>query len=89
MPITSSGIVPSFIVSSASILKRETYGQLIEPIYNKWLIRERKYISDIGLDKAIPNINDKLHTIDNEIIYTYSGSQMVNPILCGPMLFMS
>jgi len=41
MPISESGIVPNFIVSTPSIMKRETYGQPIEPFYNKWLIQQK------------------------------------------------
>lgn len=43
MPISASGIVANFIVNCPSILKRETYGQAIEPLYNNWLVHNREY----------------------------------------------
>lgn len=41
MPINSIGIVSDFLLSGMSILKRETYGQMIEPLNNKFLAESK------------------------------------------------
>lgn len=38
MIITDEGISPSLIVNTVSVIKRETYGQLLEPTLNEWMI---------------------------------------------------
>lgn len=43
MPIDEHGMSPNFVTSSQSILKRETYGQLLEIVLNRKLCYEHKY----------------------------------------------
>lgn len=52
MPCDIYGRVLNFIVSCPSVIKRETYGQLIEPALNNYLIDNEIYSCNFGIDES-------------------------------------
>jgi hypothetical protein len=53
MPVNELGIVSSFVVHGPSIMKRETYGQIIEPVLNQALIDSEEYMMNTGIDEHL------------------------------------
>lgn len=51
MDILESGIVPTFIGNPAGIMKRETYGQPMEPAMSYMLAKEGIYTGEYGHDE--------------------------------------
>jgi len=51
MDILDSGIVPTFIGNPAGILKRETYGQIMEPAISYYLATKGIYTAEWGHDE--------------------------------------
>ena len=48
MPLLPNGVVPTFIQNPDSVLRRETYGQMIEPAIGRYLAESGELIATYG-----------------------------------------
>lgn len=77
MPILSNGIVPTFIQNPDSVLRRETYGQMIEPAIGRYLAESCELIANYGHGEY-----------DQELLIKASKQSQYDDILFGgPMMY--
>ena len=61
MPCDEYGRALNFVVSCPSVIKRETYGQLIEPLMNNYLVENEIYTCNNGIDESNGEFIGQLH----------------------------
>ena len=77
MPILSNGIVPTFIQNPDSVLRRETYGQMIEPAIGRYLAESGELLANYGHGEY-----------DQELLIKASKQSQYDDILFGgPMMY--